>query len=61
MARHDPKARPEQRERKPHHIHALNKASAENLHRQGLIDDATHGDIMRHAEAGMKRAKRDVR
>lgn len=59
MARPDPKARPEQPVRKPHHAHALNKASAENLHRQGLIDDETHADIVRHAEAGMKRAKRD--
>ena len=61
MARHDPKARPEAKERKPHHIHALNKASAENLHRQGLIDDEKHAEIVRHAEAGMRRAKRDAR
>ena len=43
---------------KPHHHHALVKASATHLRRAGHIDQATHDEIVQHAERGMAKAKR---
>jgi len=42
---------------KPHHHHALTKASATHLFRAGHIDHQTHRKIVQHAERGMKAAR----
>jgi hypothetical protein len=44
---------------KPHHMHALTKASATHLLNEGHIDRETHREIVRHAERGMKAARKD--
>ena len=41
---------------KPHHMHALTKASATHLLNGGHIDREQHGKIVKHAERGMKQA-----
>ncbi len=60
MARHDPKARPESREAKPHGHHAAIKGAASFLHKHGYIDEATHDEIASHSDRNMK-GKRDGR
>lgn len=42
----------------PHHIHALDKASARHLFARGHIDEKTHDRIVGHAERGMRRARK---
>lgn len=42
--------------KKPHHMHALTKASATHLHRQGHLSSAQHKKIVSAAEAGMSGA-----
>lgn len=44
--------------KKPHHMHALTKGSATHLHREGHIDKKTHDEIVKHAERGMKSARK---
>lgn len=50
--------RSRQREEKPHHMHALDKASATHLFKAGHIDSNTHDEIVRHAERGMRAARK---
>lgn len=47
------------REPKPHHMHALDKASARTLHKAGYIDREKHDEIVKHAERGMKAARKE--
>ncbi len=58
MAKHDAKARPEAREAKPLHHHALRKASAEHLYRNGDIDEAKRHEIVSHAERAMRKLRK---
>jgi hypothetical protein len=44
---------------KPHHMHALDKASAKHLLNAGHIDQDKHDEIVAHAERGMARARRN--
>ena len=57
MAKQHKHDRKEEKETKPHHHHALTKASATHLFRAGHIDEATHDEIVKHAERGMKKAR----
>jgi hypothetical protein len=43
---------------KPHHHHALVKASATHLFNSGHLDQEQHDEIVKHAERGMAKAKR---
>lgn len=44
--------------KKPHHMHALTKASASHLHKGGHITKEHHDEIVEHAERGMKSARK---
>jgi hypothetical protein len=44
--------------KKPHHMHALTKGSATHLHKEGHITKEQHDEIVRHAERGMKAARK---
>ena len=46
---------------KPHHMHALTKASATHLLNSGHIDKDQHREIVKDAERGMKTAPRKGR
>jgi hypothetical protein len=46
--------------KKPHHMHALTKASAKHLHAMGHIPASHRDQIIKSAERGMRAAKAPV-